>query len=88
MASYSGGLWGSCLANFEQLWDDLDRAMRRWLSVQDGRFLSDNPMAWERNFGFLDDSRFAVGLMRASAAVWSAPTIVTLASHNSGTSIA
>lgn len=58
MKYFAGGLWGSCLGNFERFWDDLDTAMRRWLTAQDGKFLSDNLMAWERNLSFLNDPKF------------------------------
>lgn len=58
MKSFAGGLWGSCLENFESFWNDLDTAMRRWLTIHDGKFLADNLMAWERNLSFLDDPKF------------------------------
>lgn len=57
MGNYVSGLWGSCLANFEQIWTDITSALRG-LAIQDGIFLSDNLVAWERNLSFLDDEKF------------------------------
>lgn len=61
MANFGGGVWGP-LKNDEDFFNHMSAAMDQL--PDEGRFCSDNLLAWSRNLGFLDDTAFMAAFDR------------------------